>query len=42
MLETQINKARVEGLAGSIGYDNGYAIGSSGRSGGIGFFGTMI
>jgi ribonuclease HI len=38
ILETQINKDRVEGLSGSIGFDNGYAIDSSGRSGGIGVF----
>ena len=38
IVETQINKARVEGLSGSLGFDNGFAIDSSGRSGGIGVF----
>ena len=38
IVETQINKTRVEGLAASLGFDNGYAIDSFRRSGGIGVF----
>ena len=38
VVETQVNKARVEGLKGTLGYDNAFAISSSGRSGGIGMF----
>ena len=38
ILETQIDKARVESLASSIGFDHAYAIDSVGRSGGIGLF----
>ena len=38
IVETQIDRSRVEKLAGSIGYDNGYAVSSQGRSGGIGIF----
>jgi hypothetical protein len=38
ILETQIDKARVESLASSVGFDNAYAINSVGRSGGIGLF----
>lgn len=37
-LETQVHKARVEGLKGTLGFDNAFAISSSGRSGGIGMF----
>ena len=33
IIETQIDKVRVESLATSVGYDNGYAISSVGRSG---------
>ena len=38
IVETQISKARVESLAGTLGFNNSYAVGSSGRSGGIGLF----
>ena len=38
IVETQIDGTRVEALAGSFGYDNGYAIDSQRRSGGIGVF----
>ena len=38
IVETQIERTRVESLAGTIGYDNGYAVSSQGRSGGLGFF----
>ena len=40
VLETQVHKARVEGLASTLGYDHSFAISSSGRSGGIGLFWT--
>lgn len=38
LVQTWINKARVEGLTGTLAYDNDYAIGSSGRSGGNSVF----
>mgnify|MGYP000877980489 CR=1 FL=1 len=38
IVETQIEKSRVERLAASVGFDNGYAISSVGRNGGIGLF----
>ena len=38
IVETQIDGSRVERLAGTIGYDNGYVVSSQGRSGGLGFF----
>ena len=38
IIETQIKGAHVESLAGTLGYDNPYAIDSQGRSGGIGIF----
>ena len=38
IVEMQIDRTRVESLAGSIGYDNGYAVSSQGRSGGLGLF----
>jgi hypothetical protein len=38
ILETQIDKASVESLASSVGFDNAYAIYSVGSSGGIGLF----
>lgn len=38
IVETQIDRSRVQNLAGSIGYDNGYAVSSQGRSGGLGIF----
>ena len=41
IVETQIEGARVESLASSIGFDKSYAVDSNGRSGGIGLFGTI-
>ena len=38
VVETQIEGTRVENLAGTIGYDNSYAVSSQGRSGGLGIF----
>jgi len=38
VLETQVHKARVEGLKSTLGYDNAFAVSSSGRSGGLGIF----
>lgn len=38
IVETKISKARVKSLSGTLGYDNSYAVGSSGRSGGLGLF----
>ena len=38
IVETQIDKVRVESLATSIGFDKGYAVSSVGRSRGIGLF----
>ena len=38
VVETQIEGARVEALAGTLGFDNSYAVSSQGRSGGIGLF----
>ena len=38
IVETQIGGSRVENLAGTLGYDNAYAVDSEGRSGGIGLF----
>lgn len=38
IVETQIEGARVEALAGTLGYDNAYAVDSQGRSRGIGLF----
>ena len=38
IVETQIDGNRVEALAGTLGYDNAYAVSSQGRSGGIGLF----
>ena len=38
VLETQLNKVRVEGLARRLGYDKSFAVSSSGRSGGLGMF----
>lgn len=38
LLETQLSKQRVEGLTSVLGYDGGYAVGSSGRSGGLAMF----
>ena len=38
VLETQVHKARVESLKGTLGYDNSFAASSSSRSGGLGIF----
>ena len=38
VVETQIEGARVEALAGTLGFDNSYAVSSQGLSGGIGLF----
>ena len=38
ILETQVERTRVESLAGSIGFTNSFAVSSSGRSGGLGIF----
>jgi hypothetical protein len=38
MVETQIHKSQVEGLARSLGFDNCFAASSTGRSGGLGMF----
>ena len=38
VLETQVHKARVEGLKGTLGFDNAFAVSSSGRNGGMGIF----
>jgi exonuclease III len=35
LLETQIAKTRMEGLAHSLGFDHAYGVGSSGRSEGL-------
>ena len=38
VLETQVHKARVEGLKSTLGYANAFAVNCSGRSGGLGLF----
>ena len=38
VLETQIHKARVVSLKSTLGFDNAFAVSSSGRSGGLGIF----
>ena len=38
VVETQLSKKRVEGLAGTLGLDKSFALSSSGRKGGIGIF----
>jgi hypothetical protein len=38
IFETQIDKKRVERLERTLGYDNAFAVSSSGRSGGLGTF----
>ena len=38
IVETQIHKKRVEGLASSLGFDKAFAVSSTGRSGGLGIF----
>ena len=42
VLETQVHKSHVEGLKSTLGFDNAFAVSSSGRSGGLGIFSTMI
>jgi exonuclease III len=37
-LDTQVHRARVEGLMSTLGFDNAFAVSSSGRSGGLGIF----
>ena len=38
IVETQIDRVRVENLASSFGFDNAFAVSSQGRSGGLGIF----
>ena len=38
IVETQLDRVRVENLKTSLCYDNSYAVSSSGRSGGLGLF----
>ena len=38
IFETQLHKKRVESLARSIGFERGFAVSSTGRSGGLGLF----
>ena len=38
IVETQIDKIRVEKLKGELGYDSSYVVSSDGRSGGLGLF----
>jgi len=38
IMETQINKYRVENLRFSLGFDSSFAVSSSGRNGGLGLF----
>jgi exonuclease III len=38
VVETQLHKSRVEGLAKRLGYDHGFAVSSTGCSGGLGMF----
>jgi hypothetical protein len=38
VVETQIHRSRVELLAGTLGYDNVFAVSSTGRSGGLAIF----
>jgi len=38
VLETQVHKTRVENLKSTLGFDNAFAVSSSGRSGGLGIF----
>jgi hypothetical protein len=38
IVEIQINRSRVEGLASTLGYDHAFVVGSDGRSGGLGIF----
>lgn len=39
IIETQIEGTKVERLANTIGFDNSFAVSSTGRSGGLAFFG---
>ena len=38
VLETQVHKTCVKGLKTTLGFDNSFAVSSSGRSGGLGIF----
>src|SRR5437016_4181107 len=38
VVETQLHKTRVESLARTLGFDNAFAVSSSGQSGGLGVF----
>lgn len=38
LVETQLSKQRVEGLTATLGFEGGFAVASSGRSGGLGVF----
>lgn len=38
LVETQLAKDRVEGLAGSLGFSSRFVVPCSGRSGGIGLY----
>ncbi|XP_073358249.1 uncharacterized protein [Aegilops tauschii subsp. strangulata] len=38
IVETQLSKRRVEGLTTTLGFEGGFAVASSGRSGGLGIF----
>jgi exonuclease III len=38
VLETQVHRAWVEGLKTTLGFDNAFAVSSSGRSGSLGIF----
>ena len=38
ILETQIEGPRVENMVGTLGFNKSFAVGSSGRSGGLGIF----
>jgi exonuclease III len=38
IVETQLHRSRVEGLARMLGFDKAFVVSSSGRSGGLGIF----
>ena len=38
IVETQLDRVRVESLAGTLGFDNAFVVSSQGRSGGLGIF----
>lgn len=38
IVETQLDRVRVENLTSTLGFDNSFAISSNGRSGGLGIF----